>query len=363
MRGIFGLLVVAVLAYAFFRVKTQFDLFKTFEFKNDHLCTRHDVPHQVEDFVRFGDVLVGGMANNIDLFIDPTKGPSVTKDGALVAVKADPYSFEIIKIKDFPEGVAFNPFGNNLYKKSTLNVVNYAYSRGGTRIEVFDLRKHDGEVEAKHIKSIKFGPEFEGIINSVIQVGDNDYYINTWHPFADSPEGRAHDPWTSMKRAFLWTFTRSTYLWHCKVSKDAPTCYKVYAGRIMNGMDISGDKLYVADGGDKKILEYQLEADKTVTLISEINLDLNIDNVSVGKDGKIYATGPILMTEVVQRFSGGNNKISTSVAELERRGDHWVAVNIISQDKVSGASVAAPLGDYLVLGSFEDTAIGVCRKP
>lgn len=362
MKWLVLLLLAVLTGWVGYRVKSMFDLGKTYELNNNDLCQRHSYPYQIEDFVRFDDVLIGGAANLVDLFIDPKKGPELTTDGWLVSIVPSPFTTTKIEIAGWPHGVGFNPLGMSLYNKSTLVVVNLAYHKGGMRLEYIKLTKVNGEVKAKYLKSVHFGEEFQGIVNSVAQVSDKDFYMNTWHPFPDDVSGRAHDVLSTLRRVFYWTFMRTTYLNHCIEVDGKAQCRPVYSGRIMNGMDIAGDLLYVADGGDNLVLEYRVEKDASLTLLAEITVDLNPDNVAVGPAGEVYATGPILMTEVFQRFSGGNNSITTSVAKLEKQGGVWVSTNIYSQNVVSGASVATPIGDYLVLGTFEDTAIGVCKK-
>ena len=70
-------------------------------------------------------------------------------------------------------------------------VINLAYAKGGSRVEVIELSMKEGTVKARWIKSIKFGSEYEGILNSIQPIDIDHFYITVWLPEPDGIEGRA----------------------------------------------------------------------------------------------------------------------------------------------------------------------------
>lgn len=355
-------LFVAILAFVGYRVTCVFDLFKSYQLKNDALCQRHPLPFAAEDFVEFGGVLVGGVADRVSLYMDKTKGPGATPDGWLISVVPSPFSSQNLEIEGWPEDIAFQPLGMSLHNESTLLVVNLAYQRGGQRVEVLQLRTEGASVKVKYVKSILFGDEFQGIINAVLQTNDNEYFITTWHPFPDEVTGRAHDAWSSITRLFYWTFFKRTHLWRCTDQDGTAQCVKAYSGRVMNGMAYVNGSLYVADYGDKCVYELKFGEDGSLYLENLISLNFSPDNLSVGPDKEIYATGSVVTLEAVKRLTGGSNPVTTTVARLDKIGNKWEVSELYTQAAVSGASVAVPIDGYFVLGSWHDSAVGVCKQ-
>jgi hypothetical protein len=353
---------LVIVSFVSYKVIAALDLFKTYELKNDDLCTRFPLPYPAEDFVEFGGVLIGGVSDRVSLYMDKSKGPAVTPDGWLISVVPSPFSYQNLTVEGWPEGVGFQPLGMSLYNETTLLVVNLAYHRGGQRLEVLKLWMEGAVVKVQYEKSILFKAEFQGIVNSVVQTDRNEFFVTTWHPFPDEETGRAHDLWSSFTRMFYWTFFKHTYLWRCSDQDGSAQCVKVYSGKVMNGLAYINGRLYVADAGDRRVFEFKMKQDRRLVLKDKIKLNFSPDNLSVGPDNRLYATGSIVSLEAVKRLTGGSDSVATTVARLDKVGRDWEVVELYSQAVVSGASVAVPIEGYFVLGSWHDSAAGVCKQ-
>lgn len=353
---------VVVAGYVCFRINSALDLFKTVELLNHERCERHSLPYPAEDFVEFQGLLIGGIGDNESLTTDTTKGPAATPDGWLISIEPTSFSYRNLTIEGWPQDIAFHPLGMSLYDRSTLLVVNLAYHRGGQRIEVLRLTKVDGAVRVVYQKSILFSQQFQGIINSVVQASDTEIFVTTWQPFADEETGRLHDLWTSFQRNFSWTFFRSTYLWKCSDQNGFAKCSRVYSGRILNGLAYTNGRIYVSDAGDKRVLEFKFKTNRGVHLNEKIKLDFAPDNLAIGLNSILYATGPVVGLEAIRRLSGESNTVTSTVAQLEKKGFEWEVTKLFTQNVVSGATIAIPFNGSLVLGSWHDPAFGVCSQ-
>ncbi|KAK3262429.1 hypothetical protein CYMTET_28717 [Cymbomonas tetramitiformis] len=301
-----------------------------------------------------------------------------TKDGAKTTANGNIFLFDNTEVKlsalplqNFPESVAFHPHGIFLRKadaeRAELFVINHAYFQGGERIEVFSVHT---DLEGSFISLIwKYSidpPIFQtdamGVLNDLVLVSPNGFFVTRYMNLADSPAGRGHN---SLKTRFFndGLFTallpplQTTEVYYCNFSEthhslrspDAVSihteCHVAAGGFAMaNGITITDQgKIFVVD-----VLQLSVWAvahnrtDNTLTKLKEIRLPNAVDNVEFDEDsGNIYMGAlPNLFhpTEV-----GGALQMQTK--------EPYTVVNIMQTTKLGQVSCAARSGSTLLVGS------------
>jgi hypothetical protein len=90
-----------------------------------------------------------------------------------------------LPMNNFPSNVSFHPHGTYLYKDKYLYVINYAFDKGGERVEVFEVLSSRSGLELNYLPSIVYPSKFAGIFNDLVVIGDDDdeILLTTWMPF------------------------------------------------------------------------------------------------------------------------------------------------------------------------------------
>jgi len=126
---------------------------------------------------------------------NPTSNKSSSKLKGTEDFVANNLKIEKLPIVDYPDGVDFHPHGIYIRKEdNTLYVVNHAFEKGGERIDVFKIIT-DGEGDDDNdddipirldyqysITSSWMKKELNGVINSIVVVEENKFYITQYLP-------------------------------------------------------------------------------------------------------------------------------------------------------------------------------------
>lgn len=235
-----------------------------------------------------------------------------------------------------PSGLSFFATGAD---QGTLFVVN--------RTHEFPVSKTNQEVilfnwtvnKTNRIKSISVGIS----PNDIVAVGPETFYVTNDFAY---PDGILADLQTILP---LPVSTVGYF--------DGQRYREVIDGLgFANGIALSrdGTQLFVAETLSKKLNIYNRNFETgALTISEEIKLDTAPDNISVDKDGHIWlAAHPQLLSLYGHRGDAG--KLSPSqVLTLERGVANQYVINELlldAGDLMSGASVAAPVGDRFLMG-------------
>lgn len=304
-----------------------------------------------------------------------------------------------LPIVGFPEGVYFHPHGMFFREQEReLYVVNHAYAKGGERIEVFGIDVAtdedgvgDGVPSRLHYKysitSDWMKTELNGILNSLVVVEKNKFYVTQYEPEA---QDLSEDGWLSLDNRYkmhlfvnIFFKPRHTYVLYCEYgmpseseseSESAPSldCRRVADGFVMaNGITSNPDysQIFVADVFGKTISVFDRNA-STNDLTGRIDLSTTgrVDNLKFDPvSGRVYGgaitnffwslkngalhypqeieTSTSSIIEVFQETKttgGSNSKIVSS---------SWKAREIMSTGKLGFATNSLRMNDYHVMGS------------
>ena len=306
---------------------------------------------------------------------------------------------EKLPISDYPVGVDFHPHGIYIHKpENTLYVINHAYEKGGERIDVFQIStSDDGDDDPDNdvpnkllykysITSDWMKNEMNGILNSLVVVETNKFYVTQWKPHA---EDRSEDGWLDNNKKeklelakTLFFDSKATYVWYCEYDKDRSStelpplmCKKVADGFLMaNGITHNPgySEIYVADLLDKSITIFDRDASTNdLSRQGYTKVPGWVDNIKFDEtSGKIYGAGITNMFQSLKNYMSNPKKefeTSTSgVFELSHelnkdRSLDWKARGLLSTSKFPMASNGIRVNNHYLMGSpFGFKGILVC---
>lgn len=129
--------------------------------------------------------------------------------------------------------------------------------------------------------------------------------------------------------------------------------------RFPNGLAQWNGEIIVSATRADALYRYDLNGER----LGEINLPGSPDNLSVGRDGALYFTVfPSLIGYARFRSDeDGREAAPTHVLRLMPGEGEATDLELPSKDLPAGGTVAAPFGDWLLIGSAFDYGLGVCE--
>jgi len=297
---------------------------------------------------------------------------------------ANDLKIEELPIINYPEGVDFHPHGIYILKEDrTLYVINHAYENGGERIDVFGIATADDDdddlendipnrLDYKYsITSEWMKKEMNGILNSVIAVKKNKFYVTQYQP---EPEHNSDDRWLSYEIVLLINFlksmilgSRNTYVWYCEyndTSSSSPIldCRKV-AGQFIgaNGITHNNDysKIFVSDHKTISVFDRDASTNdlsgRADVLVSNVVDNLKFDDVS----GNVYG-GTInnLWSLLKHPFPEESDDSTAGIVELFNQKKEnstskslWKAREVLSSSKLKHLSNGLRMNNHFVMGA------------
>jgi len=372
--------IILIATYAIYNVFDVLEIKKSVPIINDEKCLRIKGAVGIEDIFEYKDVLIGGSDDRHKLWELPQFGMEKTEDGSLVVI--DPNRQEIFKrpIKNFPKGIAFHPHGIYIYN-NLLYAINHAYSKGGERIEVFEIIGSNFlDIEFIYQRSLIFEKKLKlsGITNDLAVVGKNDeLYITSYLPFSDSLEGRTNKSFLEklLEKLVIMFKIKLTYIYYCKSIKSEFLCSQIpnTSSLMNNGIAFDyKDKLYVSQPLEKRIRVFEINVNdkKQLKYIRDIYPGYAGDNVYFNKDTKelyIGALGKIINHFGFIKDSKLTNNLPSShdyefgAIEIETTKDDNVNVLTMFKNNLLGVSSAIKLNDSVYISSWADDGILVCK--
>jgi len=361
---------VVALGYLLYKIVNNLELFKQVEVIGLRGCQVIPAPHGGEDIVVFAETLIFSGDDRIKMESPDFQLPK-TPNGQLFAISEAGYSTYEVTRFNFPADVAFHPHGMYL-RGSRLYVINHAYSKGGERIDVFELsHSSDRKVGAYWIDSYIFGPAFYGIFNDLVMISEDEYFITQWIAYPEGDLGKSNDFISQLKFLVPSLLNmKSTSVFFCKRNK----CQTVpgVSAQLFNGLDWDGNnKLWATSTTDKEV--YELEFDRAnplnTKLVRTFKLHYNSDNVFFD-----HSRNELLIASIARAIEFLKFK-QTALKDPEHRPQDQefytgyesidletgkVTPRFMQKDLIYGISSALRFNNKLYFGTWTDNRVVVC---
>mmetsp|Transcript_21612 Transcript_21612/g.28755 ORF Transcript_21612/g.28755 Transcript_21612/m.28755 type:complete len:396 (-) Transcript_21612:166-1353(-) len=269
-----------------------------------------------------------------------------------------------LPIVNYPENVDFHPHGSYILDRE-LYVINHAYDKGGERIDVFDIITTSSDIPKrlvfKHsITSEWMKKEFNGILNSLVVVEPNKFYVTQ---YKGEPDSFVDDQMVSHETKALIEFlkarflgTRNCHIWYCEYNSDEVNCRKVASHfTSANGLTHNKDysKIFIADQKDIVIFDRDASTNDLSGRI-ELKAPHFIDNVKYDQTTEKVYGGTInnLMSVLKHKFPEESDELISGAVEISQNNDgKWEAKEVLSTSKLHCVSNGLRMHNHLVLGA------------
>ena len=308
--------------------------------------------------------VVGGVVGPEDITIHPRSGIAYVSGCDRRAVQEGMpargaiYAYDLSAVTSEPVNLTpdadpdFRPHGISLFLveggPDVLFVVNH---QGGVqRIEAFELR--DGTLSHRETLAspLLVSP------NDIVAVGPDRFYVTNDH--------RHRSGW-GRKLEDYFRLSRSNVVYY-----DGSNFVEAASGiGYANGINVSPDgrTLYVCAVTEGALHVYDRDpASGRLEERREVRLHTGVDNVEVGADGDLWVGAHPKLFDFVEYAKDHWALSPSQVLHLTPgdAGDYDVEeVFLDTGEKISGSSVAAVLGNRLLIGSVFDAKFLDCRLP
>ncbi|MEP7267131.1 MAG: SMP-30/gluconolactonase/LRE family protein [Saprospiraceae bacterium] len=192
--------------------------------------------------------------------------------------------------------------------------------------------------------------------NDVLALDDSRFYFTNDHHFTTGLM-RKLEEYLDLKISGVVFFNGEKY------QKSA------YGMAFANGINIDRKRnlIYVAASRDFLVKVYSLKGNGELEFIENINVGTGVDNVEVDPSGMVWIAGHPNLLKLASYEKGTNPKaISPSEVVTLRykgKGDYTIKKLFLNDGhKISASTVAAPFGDYILLGDLMDTKFLVLKQ-
>ena len=260
----------------------------------------------------------------------------------------------------------FRPHGIDLHRsadgRATLFAVNRAYAEDSdgpaldVAIEVFDLTP-DGLTHRGARGTLRDGQLCSP--NDIAATGPDSFFVTNDHGSCEG-FGRMVEDVAALDRSYVLHFDGGAF------SRVAAGISFANGIAVRPATDGPGTTLYVAATRDRALQVYDLTANADGVQAREggrIALRSAPDNLSWGPDGALYiGAHPNLLAYASFRGEWlGRDTAPSQALRLAPDGESLEEVYADDGSQLSGATVAAVLGDMLLLGSAYDDHLVACR--
>ncbi|OMJ73728.1 hypothetical protein SteCoe_27519 [Stentor coeruleus] len=342
------------LAWFVFQVVQFLGLTKELKIHGIEKCRKINIENPAEDIIAYKNLAIGATSDIINLFLKHNSLPLVTP-GYLFAVDPAKNLYYRIKTYNFNTQYAFNPHGITIFNDK-LYVLSHSFNKGGERIFVFSL-SFTTEIEAEFVKSIEIDQN-HGLYNSLIFVDEEQFFLTQWSAFADPPEGRDFSFSSEIKR--IWgIFSPSGTVKRCKVDGEKANCQEIMKGYMPNGIEIIGNKMFIAESIEKKVKVYEIKENFDLEFKDEVQLEYSPDNLRA-YNGDIYTTGNFRSVDIITLTDALNSNkplpmIPGIAGRIYLKGTKWVTQNLLTEDILSfPTSCIITNNTFLLTGIIEN---------
>jgi arylesterase/paraoxonase len=250
---------------------------------------------------------------------------------------------------------SFQPHGLSLWVgadgRGVLFVINHpapGTGRPAHTVEVFEL-----EAGALRHRESLADPELLVMPNDLVAVGPDRFYLTNTHR---NPPGRAQTVETLLRRP------GANVLYYDGARFRVAIPDLVYP----NGINLSRDgrALYVATVTPRRLLVFERDPEtETLSLRDEVFAGSGLDNIEVDADGHLWIGAHPKLLAVTAHRDDASQPAPSQVLRVSPRPDGSYDVDEIylnAGDEIAAASVAARLGQRLVIGQIFGDGILDC---
>ena len=278
-----------------------------------------------------------------------TYPPTKPETGNLYFIDLDDESFTSINLTehlDFtfaPHGIDMQQITDSTYHILAINHVNKQHS-----IEQFLLKGK----ELTHVSTLKDDSMVQP--NDLVIISPNEFYFTNDHGYTEGL-GKFIEEYGGLAVSNVVHVKQQNY---AEVATDI-----AYANGIT--YDKNRELLYVASPRGFSVKVYQRSGDASLDLIEDIPTGTGVDNLTLDETGKIWiGAHPNLL-----RFAAyAKGDYATAPSEIVRinyqsKGQYDVESYWIDNgEKMSGATVAVPYNDWLLVGNVMDDHFLIIEK-
>ena len=393
---VFISIVIVCIALLYWRMYSVLQLDKGFKELNAEGCTLLSGIIGAEDSAQISsDVIIFSSDDRMKLWESPGIAKDVPNGGLFVLYSNNnELRTSQLLLNDFPNHVKFHPHGIYLLKedeKMMLYVVNHAYSDGGERVDVFEVRlESNNDIPVSVHYKYSVGNEFfskysNGILNDILVLREGSFFITQYLAFQDPQEGRKYGMGIngilnllSVIFKLQWASIRyCTYNPLSDTIDKSVECTIVANGSSYNGINRNnqGNILFVSDPTEREIHTYKLEENTKLSLLKKIKLPHSVDNIELEESTNSHFLGSItgsVLTHIKRIHSRSFNSSDLlfnpggAMQLFFNNTSYEYTVNeLISQngEQLSSIAIACPFqSSFIILGSWEDNGILICPK-
>lgn len=254
----------------------------------------------MEDFAKIDEnTIITGGANFLDLYATYSiYNPGYEfKQGTMHILDIKSKKFRDLKIKNFPAKLNFFPHGMKIFNKKYIYIINHTLnSKGGERIEIFEIIKENGMISyLNYIKSIKLPDEFISITNNLAIVEEDDIFFSTSFvvpiPTIDNANFFNKFIFFFLQKMNILLNLKWKYLYHYKNGKI--TKINKSNSWLNNGVayDPINRYVFVAQTHENLVRVFKYEKNGDVNLVKDIYLGYKPDNLIYDEKDRILSVG------------------------------------------------------------------------
>lgn len=267
-----------------------------------------------------------------------------------------PLKLKQVAIKDFaPHGIDVWQNNTNHQDSLRLFVVNHPLETNNSRasqIDVFDIKG----IELVHVASVK--PDLPISLNDVTAASNNRFYASIDQGSATSL-GRKIEAYLRLPLAGV-------------MHGNLDGMEQVLDGMVYaNGVQITADgkTLYVSQTTGNKLSAYAVFDDgKTLELIAESKIASGLDNIEFDNTGALWIASHPKLFAFLAHQGDAKKRSPSQIYKINHEQKAQIAkpftvkeVYLNNGDPISGASVAAPYVDGVLIGSVFEPFILDCK--
>lgn len=248
----------------------------------------------------------------------------------------------------------FHPHGISLVRASdgtlTLFAINH-HGDGTSSIASFDVAMKDGEISLHEIGSI----ESDALVspNAIAAVDRARFYVANDHT-SKTGLGRTLDDWLILPRANVLYFDGAVF-------RVAAERLNAPAGAVLSP---DGRFLYVSEAFNRRIDTYaRHDFSGTLDLLGTLAIPSNLDNLRFDDQGRLWIGSHPKLFAMGAFFADPSKPAPSEVFRVALSDGVPQAATLIYSDRgpgIGGASVAAVLGNRMLIGSPLDAKILDC---
>lgn len=292
----------------------------------------------------------------------------VTDDTFLMLLDIDLMDYKRLPIHNFPKNVKINPHGMYIYEKKELWLINHAYGKGGERLDVFDLKKNNGELSLHWKYDLSVDSTLHAVFNDVFVATESEYFVTQWitKPLNHDLPKNVLDRDTFWEKLKVMTKTATCFVHRCTHQNGENHTCEIFSDDFMmaNGINSDGKYLYVADARKYEVKVLDM---KTGATLKTIDTGKHMgDNIEFDEDtGLLFTAGGHSFLQMILYFDDNPNNVLFGFSGFHPYKEGVAqkpTESYFLQDKLKGLSVCNffQKSNTAFCGSFKEGGLLKC---